>query len=118
MDQPCGKRMKPVLRIRLESMEKNAGEPMPTMPEISAASLDRVWRCFKMQEPQERESPLQLTHLKKSIPYVDRTATISAPGLLSEDTVFHCYGDMLGDFVWTLTVTDELTGRTHTSLSE
>lgn len=84
------------------------------MPDISAATLDRVLSRFKLQKPQERDSTLQLSHLKKSIPFVDRTEKISTPGFLSVDTVAHCDGDMAGDFVWTLTVTDELTGWTQT----
>ncbi len=114
MDQPCGKRMQPMLRTWLEHMEKPHGETIPTMPDISAATLDRVLSRFKLQKPQERESTLQLSHLKKSIPFVDRTKKISTPGFLSVDTVAHCDGDMAGDFVWTLTVTDELTGWTQT----
>ena len=39
---------------------------------------------------------------------------LRTPGFLSVDTVAHCEGDMAGDFVWTLTVTDELTGWTQT----
>ncbi|MGN0868437.1 MAG: transposase family protein [Akkermansia sp.] len=84
------------------------------MPDISAATLDRVLSRCKLQKQQERDATLQLSHFKKSIPFVDRTEKISTPGFLSVDTVAHGDGDMAGDFVWTLTVTDELTGWTQT----
>jgi len=56
---------------------------------------------------------IHLTHLKKSIPYVDRSKQLTQPGHLSADTVAYYNGDMSGDFVWTLTVTDELMDRTQ-----
>ncbi len=56
---------------------------------------------------------MRLTHLKKIIPYVDRSKRPVRPGHLSADTAAHCNGDISGDFVWTRTVTDELTGRTQ-----
>ena len=114
LDQPCGKRMQPVLGTWVSCWEKQHGALNPPMPAVSASTLDRVPGAFKLCKPAERDDRLQLASLKKSIPYVDRRKAVDTPGVLSADTVAHCGGDMSGDFAWTLTVTDELTGWTRT----
>ena len=113
MGQPCGKRMQPALGAWLESMEKRQAVDIEKLQSISAATLDRELARFKVRKAGEKEDMLHLTSLKKSIPYVNRQAKLTEPGHLSADTVAHCNGDMSGDFVWTLTVTDELTGWTQ-----
>lgn len=113
MGQPCGKRMQPGLREWLERMEKRHGVDIEKLLGISAATLDRELAQFKVRKAAEKEETLHLTSLKKSIPYVNRHEKLTEPGHISADTVAHCNGDMSGDFVWTLTVTDELTGWTQ-----
>lgn len=113
MGQPCGKRMQPALGEWLESMEKRQGVDIEKLHGISAATIDRELARFKVRKAVEKEDMLHLTSLKKSIPYVNRQVKLTEPGYLSADTVAHCDGDMSGDFVWTLTVTDELTGWTQ-----
>ena len=113
MGQPCGKRMQPALGEWLGRLEKRPGVDIEKLLGISAATLDRELAQFKVRKAEEKEEMLHLTSLKKSIPYVDRRAKLTEPGQLSADTVAHCNGDMSGDFVWTLTVTDELTGWTQ-----
>jgi len=105
--------MHPMLAEWVEGWEKLHGTLSEPFPSLSAATLDRELSVFKLRKAMQREDLIHLTHLKKSIPYVDRSKQLTQPGHLSADTVAHCNGDMSGDFVWTLTVTDELTGWTQ-----
>ena len=113
MGYPCGKRMQPMLAEWVEGWEKWHGALPKPFPSLSAATLDRELSAFKLRKATQRVDLIHLTHLKKSIPYVDLSKQPTQPGHLSADTVAHCNGDMSGDFVWTLTVTDELTGWTQ-----
>ena len=119
MDQPCGKRMRSMLPDWLSSWEKRQTKPIP--PEftervlsLSASTLDRVLSPFrvKSRKPAPESS---VAALKAAIPYVEPILLAPEPGYLFVDTVAHCGGDMSGDFVWTLMVTD---GATQYTLTE
>ena len=113
MGYPCGKRMQPVLSDWVCTWEKQHGCLREPLPELSAATLDRVLASFKVRRARERPDLLETTRLKKSIPLVERKRQPEEPGHMSADTVAHCDGDMSGDFVWTLTLADEYTGWTQ-----
>lgn len=113
MGYPCGKRMQPVLSDWVCTWEKQHGCMREPLPELSAATLDRVLASFKVRRARERPDLLETTRLKKSIPLVERKRQPEEPGHMSADTVAHCDGDMSGDFVWTLTLADEYTGWTQ-----
>jgi len=51
--------------------------------------------------------------LKNKIPIRTANWDIELPGYMEADTVAHCGNSLAGDFVWTLTMTDILTGWTE-----
>ena len=53
------------------------------------------------------------TLLKNQIAIRHRTLDITRPGFVEADTVAHCGNTLAGDFVWSLTLTDILSGRTE-----
>jgi len=53
------------------------------------------------------------TLLKNQIPICTEHWDISRPGFVEADTVAHCGNSLAGDFVWSLTMTDILTGWTE-----
>ena len=110
-DQPCGKRLYSMLSTWMESLSKRhkiAKESKRRVQSVSAATLDRVLRQFKTDEAQ-KQNKQSLSALKQSIPIIDTTRVINEPGHLYADTVAHCGDSTRGSFVWTLTVTDDLT---------
>ena len=113
MGYPCAKLMQPMLRDWVESRRKSQDFPAEysdvKLPELSAATIDRVLSAFKLNGPKKADDRLDLERLKQSIPIVNRKEEVIEPGYLSIDTVAHCGGNLAGSFAWTLTVTDELT---------
>ncbi len=110
-DQPCGKRLHSMLATWLDSLSKRRKmdeEVTSRILSVSPATLDRVLSKFKTDESQKRNKQT-LRALKQSIPIIDTTRGIDKPGHLYADTVAHCGGSVRGGFVWTLTVTDDLT---------
>ena len=116
---PCAKLLKASLSDWLGAW-KNRNSISPNderlkLLDVSASTLERALAPYRVQdESLTKESREQsLTQLKQSIPYVDRRCRPEKPGSLSIDTVAHCQGDLSGNFVWTLTLTDELTHWTQ-----
>lgn len=110
-DQPCGKRLHSMLATWLEALSKRRKmdqEVTSRILSVSPATLDRALRKFKTDESQKRNKQT-LRALKQSIPIIDTTRSIDKPGHLYADTVAHCGDSVRGSFVWTLTVTDDLT---------
>ena len=75
---------------------------------VSPATLDRVLRDCKVDDIHKARKQT-ISALKQSIPIVDPTRKIDVAGHLYADTVAHCGDSTRGNFVWTLTVTDDLT---------
>lgn len=82
---------------------------------MSAATIDRYLKPHKAAAyPAAGLSGTRPSHiLRSSIPV--RAATddpITSPGFLELDTVAHCGHSLKGDFLWTLSATDPVTGWT------
>ena len=75
---------------------------------VSPATLDRVLRDCKV-DGIHKANKQTISALKQSIPIIDTTRKIDVAGHLYADTVAHCGDSIRGNFVWTLTVTDDLT---------
>ena len=75
---------------------------------VSPATLDRVLRDCKVDDI-HKANKQTISSLKQSIPIIDTTRKIDVAGHLYADTVAHCGDNIRGNFVWTLTVTDDLT---------
>ena len=113
MGYPCAKLMQPMLQDWIEARRKSqdflSEYSDVKLPKLSAATIDRALSAFKLNRPKKTDDRVDMERLKQSIPIVNRKEEVIEPGHLSIDTVAHCGGNLAGSFVWTLTVTDELT---------
>ena len=110
-DQPCGKRLHPMLLTWLHAYSKRHKideESQRRILSVSPATLDRVLRDCKVDDL-HKANKQTISALKQSIPIIDTTRKIDVAGHLYADTVAHCGDSIRGNFVWTLTVTDDLT---------
>lgn len=117
-EQPCGKRLAPMLAHWLPFYEKHrgelAGDVRAGVLAISAAQIDRVLAPKKFGvAPRRRRPPKANAALKKLVPVRAESWDAKGPGWLEADTVAHCGGDMGESFVWSLTATDIFSGWTE-----
>lgn len=117
-EQPCGKRLAPMLRDWLPFYEKHYGElnneTRSKVLAISAAHIDRLLAAKKVGVAlRKRRTPKANAALKKLIPIRAESWDASEPGWTEADTVAHCGGDMGESFIWSLTVTDIYSGWTE-----
>ena len=110
-DQPCSKRLHPMLPTWLPAYSKRHKideESQRRILSVSPATLDRVLRDCKVDDI-HKANKQTISALKQSIPIIDTPRKIDVAGHLYADTVAHCGDSTHGNFVWTLTVTDDLT---------
>ncbi len=114
-EQPCGKRLVPILRQWLPFYEKRHGplngRQRRLVRQISAATLDRLLAPAQVGRGRCGTKPGSL--LRSEIPIRTGTWDLSRPGYLEADSVAHCGGSLAGDFIWSLTYTDILSGWTE-----
>lgn len=116
-DQLCGKRLKIALPLWLPHYEAEQG----ALPEAirvgllaaSASTLDRLLKAARVAHPKGLGGTKPGTLLKKQIPIRCEHWDVTQPGFVEADTVAHCGNSLAGDFVWSLTMTDILTGWTE-----
>ncbi len=114
-EQPCGKRLKAMLPLWIPHYEEIHGRVGVKLRhqilKISAAQIDRVLASKKVRiRGQCGTKPGSL--LKTQIPIRTDNFDITRPGFLEADTVAHCGGSLLGDFIWSITYTDICSGWT------
>lgn len=117
-DRACGKRLKPLLPILIELMERHghidlASEVRAKLLSMSAATIDRALRCVREQSGRLRRRSVA-SALRRSIPI--RTSADwgdPAPGFVEADLVAHSGPSARGSFVHTLVLTDIATGWTE-----
>jgi len=116
-EQPCGKRLVPILRQWLPYYERRhgglSGRQRRLVREISAATLDRLLAPARAQHWRGRCGTKPGSLLRSEIPIRTGTWDLTQPGFLEADSVAHCGGSMAGDFIWSLTYTDILSGWTE-----
>jgi hypothetical protein len=117
-EQPCGKRLAPVLPIWLKSYEKRHGplaqELSKKLIKISASQIDRVLAPIKVTHPgRGTRRPKANTALKAVTPIRAKAWDVKEPGWLETDTVAHCGGSMHGSFLWSLDNVDVFSGWTE-----
>ena len=117
-EQPCGKRLVPILRQWLPYYEQRygplSGRQRQLVKQVSAATLDRLLvpaRAEHVGRGRCGTKPGSL--LRSEIPIRTGTWDLSQPGYLEADSVAHCGGSLAGDFIWSLTYTDILSGWTE-----
>lgn len=81
---------------------------------ISPASIDRYLKSFRSIERRRRNSGTRPGSkiFKRLIPIKALDVISSRCGYLEADTVAHCGGNMGGEFIWSLTITDTFSGWT------
>ena len=118
-DRLCGKRLRPLVPILLEAMERHghldvAPEIEAKLTTISAATIDRSLRDVKARSRAPRRRGVAGSELRRSIPI--RTFDDwgdPAPGHIEADLVSHSGPVAKGSFAWTFTLTDIATGWTE-----
>lgn len=118
-DRLCGKRLRPLIPILLEAMERHdhldlAPEVRTKLATMSAATIDRVLRDAKAGSRAPRRRGVAGTALRRSVPI--RTFDDwgdPAPGHIEADLVSHSGPVAKGSFAWTFTLTDIATGWTE-----
>lgn len=117
-DRPCSSRLVGMLALWLPYYEKEHGELEADTKEkvlnIRPRTLDRTLRKVKKKHGWRGLSGTRRgTYLKGHIPIKISHKDVVMPGYMQADTVAHCGGSLEGDFVWSLTFTDVLTGWTE-----
>jgi hypothetical protein len=117
-EQPCGKRLVPILRQWLPFYERRferiSARSRRLIQQISAATLDRLLAGARAQFPGKgRCGTKPGSLLKTEIPIRTGTWDLTRPGYLEADSVAHCGASLAGSFIWSLTYTDIFTGWTE-----
>ncbi len=112
-DQMCSKRLKaaapewlPFFKASLAARDQVLAMSPATMDRLLAPSRARLGR-------KRRAGTKPGSLLKKHIPIRTGNEDIVRVGFLEADTVAHCGSSLAGDFVWTLTFTDIVSGWTQ-----
>ncbi|NDF13467.1 MAG: integrase [Proteobacteria bacterium] len=110
MGQPCGKRMKVMIRLWLPfyvAFEFFEVERILLL-KMSAATIDRFLRPVRAQHRRRLNTGTRppYARMRAIIPIRPLDHNVTEPGHCEADTVAHCGGSMAGLFAWTLTVTD------------
>jgi hypothetical protein len=121
-EQPCGKRLAPMLKEWLPFYEKHYGTLAAAVGEsvlsISPAQIDRVLAPKKVRFGViNRRTPKTNAAIKALVPIRAECWNAKEPGWLEADTVAHCGGDMKESFLWSLTATDIFSGWTEVRAS-
>lgn len=90
-------------------------EVMRQLLSISSASIDRYLKTYRgLQSKKKRCLTRPGSKLfKRMIPLKDLTNIATKAGIMEADTVGHCGGNASGEFAFSLTMTDSLSGWTE-----
>jgi hypothetical protein len=116
-DQTCSKKLKAALPLWLpfygrefEALEKASREKLLR---ASTATIDWLLKPYRAFSRKGRCTTRPGTLLKNQIPIKTDRWDVSQPGFFEADTVAHCGNSMDGDFVYSLTFSDILSGWTE-----
>lgn len=116
-EQMCGKRLKEAIKLWLPFYEPTYGKldaaTKRQLVTMSSATIDRLLSSVRARYPKRIGGTKPGSILKKQIPVKTDQWDEKQPGYVEADTVAHCGGSLMGDFVWTLTLTDICTGWTE-----
>ena len=114
-EQPCGKRLAPVLRQWLPFYEGRYGQLSARQRSliVSPATLDRLLAPARAEHWRGRSGTKPGSFLRSEIPIRTGIWDLSRPGFLEADSVAHCGTSLAGSFIWSLTYTDILSGWTE-----
>jgi hypothetical protein len=114
----CSKKLKVIIREWLPFYENRYGNvddvTRGQLYRISPATIDRILRPLRPEYPCKGRSGTKPGRiLKNQIPIKTDNWDVTKPGFFEADTVAHCGTSLSGNFVWSLTMTDILTGWTE-----
>lgn len=116
-DQMCGKRLKAAIPIWLPFYESTYGalsnHVQTQLLAVSGATIDRLLEPTRNQFPKRLCGTKPGSLLKKHIPIKTDQWDEKKPGFVEADLVAHCGTTLLGDFIWSLTLTDIYSGWTE-----
>ena len=115
-DQMCGKRLKSAMPLWLPHYERtNPLEPRlrQQLLTMSARTIDRLLKPLRSKFPKRMCGTKPGSLLKKHIPIKTNQWNERVPGFVEADTVAHCGTSLLGNFVWSITLTDIYSGWTE-----
>ena len=116
-DQMCSKRLKKAIPLWLPYYEnhyqKLSDEIMHDLKVISASTIDRMLKPIRVKYNKGLSGTKPGSLLKNQIPIKTNQWNTKEVGYVEADTVAHCGDSLKGDFVWSLTLTDILTGWTE-----
>jgi hypothetical protein len=116
-EQPCGKRLAPVLRQWLPYYEGRYGKltarQRSLIRQVSPATLDRMLAPARAEHWRGRSGTKPGSLLRSEIPIRTGTWDLRRPGYMEADSVAHCGASLAGSFIWSLTYTDILSGWTE-----
>ena len=117
-EQPCGKRLVPIIEHWLPYYEKRFGalgsKQRKLLRRVSAATLDRMLAGARAEHSgRGRCGTKPGSLLKTAIPIRTGSWDLTRPGYLEADSVAHCGSTLAGDFIWSLTYTDIFSGWTE-----
>ena len=116
-NQLCGKRLRAALPIWLPCYEKNYGlleaNIKTQLLTISESTIDRILQTERTFFPKRLSGTKPGSLLKKHIPVKTDQWNEQQPGFVEADTVAHCGESLIGNFVWSITLTDICSGWTE-----
>jgi hypothetical protein len=80
---------------------------------ISPSTIDRILKNSRLKSKKGLSGTKPGSLLKNQIPIRTDNWDINKPGFIEADTVAHCGNSLSGDFIWSITMTDILTGWTE-----
>ena len=118
-DRICGKRLKAILPVLVESMERKghlslAPKVKQRLLAMSASTIDRLLTSIRRQakgKKKRRNAPKKASKQIRVKTFSDWAK--AAPGELEIDFVAHCGGSMSGVFIHSLVATDVCSGWTE-----
>jgi len=117
-DRICGKRLKAIIPVLLESLESHKRLRLDAIVRervltVSAATIDRLLRPIRSHSSSvKRRRPVRKTRAKVEVKTFADWENV-APGNLEMDFVAHCGGSMKGSFIHSLVLTDVCSGWTE-----
>ncbi len=117
-DRPCSARLIGMITLWLPYYEKRHGyleaSSRERLLKVKPRTLDRLLRVVRQKHGSKGLCGTRHgDYLKSNIPVKIRHDDVTTPGFIQADTVAHCGGSLEGNFVWSLTFTDVLTGWTE-----
>jgi hypothetical protein len=114
-DQQCSKKLKLMMAAWIGKLGETPEVLSKELQRMSPASIDRYLKPFRVIEKRKRNSGTRpgCRSLRQVIPMKNLGNIAPCAGHLEADTVAHCGGNMAGDFIWSLTITDTFSGWTE-----